>query len=107
MKKEHATENAKFDTGFSKALRQQWLTMIQDWERDKSNPNPYTHSEKGFFSLLYCSLPRTQGYLATNLAEVRRSLAEADEAAVRQGRVSQQVPGSIFIRLGLEIEEQQ
>lgn len=46
-------------------------------------------------------------FLASNLAEVRRKLAEADEAALRQGTASPQVPGSVFIRNGLEIEEQQ
>jgi hypothetical protein len=43
----HTLENEKFDATFPAALRQQWLTMIRDWERDKSNPNPYTHEEKG------------------------------------------------------------
>ena len=45
--------------------------------------------------------------LASNLAEVWRKLAEADEVAIRQGNASQQVPGSVFVRNGLEIEEQQ
>jgi len=56
---------------------------------------------------MYRSFSNPHIYLASNLAEVRRKLAEADEAAIRQGSTSQQVPGSVFIRNGLEIEEQQ
>ena len=51
MRKKHAQENAKFDATFSEGLRKQWSTMVQDWEHDKSNPNPYTHKEKGIFLL--------------------------------------------------------
>ena len=46
-------------------------------------------------------------YQATNLAEVRRKLAEADEEEIARGTISHQVPGSVFIRDGLDIEEQQ
>ena len=53
MRKKHASENAKFDVTFSEALRQRWLTVIQDWELDKSYPNPYTHKEKGMFFISY------------------------------------------------------
>lgn len=43
--------------------------------------------------------------LASNLSEVRRRLAEADEEDARRGVTPHQVPGSVFIRTGLEIEE--
>lgn len=40
------------------------------------------------------------------MAEVRRKLAQADEEDARHGLTPHQVSGSIFIRTGLEIEEQ-
>lgn len=49
MRKKHTSENAKFDATFPQELRQEWLAMIRNWERDKSSPNPYTHEEKGIF----------------------------------------------------------
>ena len=52
MKERHASENKKFDATLSMELRQEWLTMMQDWEHDKSKPNPYTHTEKGVFTLV-------------------------------------------------------
>jgi len=57
MKAKHTIENKKFDATIPENLRDQWLTMIQDWESDKSNPNPYTHTEKGISSLpRHCNL---------------------------------------------------
>ena len=50
MKQKHASENKKFDAMFSANLRQEWSTMIRDWERNKSKPNPYTHTEKGILT---------------------------------------------------------
>lgn len=81
--------------------------MIRNWELDKSSPNPYTHKEKGFVRISHCALLYTHIFPASNFAEVRRKLAKADEEALRQGTTSHQVPASIFIRIGLEIEEQQ
>jgi hypothetical protein len=48
MKSKHTLENEKFDSTLPKHLRDEWLVMIREWESDKSNPNPYTHKEKGF-----------------------------------------------------------
>ena len=108
MKEKHTSENRKFDATLSTELRQKWLMMIQSWESDKSKPNPYMHTEKGIF---YCCIAIPRAYVppASNLAEVRRKLAEADEVALRRDGITPplQVPGSVFIRSGLEIEDQQ
>ena len=47
MEEKHASENKKFDATFAPELRREWLTMIRNWERDKSKPNPYIYTEKG------------------------------------------------------------
>lgn len=41
------------------------------------------------------------------MAEVRRRLAEADQRDDQRDSASYDVPGSVFVRNGLEIEEQQ
>lgn len=107
MKEKHASENKKFNTMFPAHLREEWLSMIRNWEFDNSKPNPYTHTEKGILIFPLRCYIYAHVYLASNLAEVRRKLAEADEEDVRQGTTPHQVPGSVFIRTGLEIEEQQ
>ena len=53
MKAKHTSENDKFDATLSQALRDEWLTMIQNWESDKTSPNPYTHNEKGAKNINY------------------------------------------------------
>jgi hypothetical protein len=106
MKSKHTTENKKFDATLKDCLRKDWLAMIRSWESNKSNPNPYTHTEKGS-SIFSVALPLAHASLASNFAEVRRKLAEADEEALRRGTASHEVPASIFVRIGLEIEEQQ
>lgn len=47
MREKHTAENKKFDNTFPDVLRNEWLVMIRNWERDKSSPNLYTHREKG------------------------------------------------------------
>ena len=41
------------------------------------------------------------------MVEVRRKLAEVDQQAAQQGFIPHEVPASIFVRNGLEIEDQQ
>lgn len=81
--------------------------MIRDWECNKSKPDPFTHDEKHILACIFQLFLYTHIRPATKLAELRRKLAEEDEEAVRQGTVGHQVPGSVFVRNGLEIEEQQ
>ena len=106
MKFKHTSENQKFDATLPQALRDEWFTMIQNWESDKSSPNPYTHDEKGTMNL-WKPPPHAHISTASNFAEVRRKLAEADEEAARRETTSNEVPASVFIRNGLDIEEQQ
>lgn len=107
MKVKHVSENKKFDATIHEDLHEQWFMMIRDWESDKSNLNPYIHTEKGISGILHRSSLCTYICPASNLAEVRQELAKADEEEITCGAVSHQVPGSVFIRNGLEIEEQQ
>lgn len=41
------------------------------------------------------------------MAEVRRRLAEADKQDAQRGLAPHEVPASVFVRSGLEIEEHQ
>ena len=46
-------------------------------------------------------------HLATKLADVRQKLAEADKEDAERGLTPHEIPASVFIRTGLELEEQQ
>ena len=107
MKDKHSAVIAKFNAVFSEDLHQEWAEMISQWEQDRTKPNPYTHTEKGTICHFTIPLHCTNSHLASNTAEVRRRLAEADQQDTRQGSTPHQVPASVFVCNGLEIEDQQ
>lgn len=107
MKEKHAAINEKFNSSFPKDVLLKWAEMISCWERDKTAPNPYIHTEKGIICWFPLFLLRTNSLSAGNMAEVRRRLAEADTQDAQRGHTLHEVPASVFIRSGLEIEEQQ
>ena len=107
MKEKHTLENQKFDSMFPEDVCNGWLSMIRNWERDKSRPNPFTHMEKGILFCMFQFFTFVYICPATKLAELCRQLAEQDEEDVRRGTIQHQVPGSVFVRNRLEIEEQQ
>lgn len=47
MKAKHTATREKFNAVIHADLRQEWTEMISRWEQDKTQPNPYTHTEKG------------------------------------------------------------
>ena len=108
MKEKHTDTLSKFSAELSKDLPNIWTTMISEWEHDKTQPNPYTHTEKGI-ALCFTASPRhTNSHLASKTAKVRKILAEVDRRDIQQGSApDHQIPPSIFIRTGLEIEDQQ
>lgn len=57
--------------------------------------------------MFHVAVPYTHVYQATNLAEVHRKLAEADEEEIARGIISYPVPAWVFVRDGLDLEEQQ
>ncbi|KAF9523674.1 hypothetical protein CPB83DRAFT_898542 [Crepidotus variabilis] len=71
----------------------EWTSMVQEWERDRSKPNPFL-------------VPRT--YISDK--EVRLRLAQEEETALRDGKVTfvhGEVTPAILIYQGLELEDQQ
>ena len=44
--------NTKFNDILPATLHQEWAEMISEWEKDKLNTNPYTHTEKGIIHCL-------------------------------------------------------
>ena len=107
MKEKHTAINKKFDASFPKDVLLRWAEMISRWEQDKTAPNPYTHTEKGAVYCYPIFKPHTNLLSAGNMAEVRRRLAEADTQEAQHGCAPHEVPASVFVRSGLEIEEQQ
>jgi len=107
MKTKHTDATKKFAAILPVDLLQEWAEMISRWEQDKTKPNPYTHTEKGVIRYLLWSGYHANLHLASNMAEVRRRLAETDQQDAQGDLTFHGVPASVFVRNGLEIEEQQ
>jgi len=107
MKEKHAAIKEKFNDIASEELRWEWAEMISRWEQDKTEPNPYTYTEQGIFVVLPPLLLRVNPHIASSMAEARRRLAEADQQDTQQGSTPHAVPAWVFVRDGLDIEEQQ
>ena len=54
MKAKHTTISNKFNTTFPKDVLLSWAEMVTRWELDKTEQNPYSHTEKGVISALLC-----------------------------------------------------
>lgn len=98
-----------FTETFPQDVVQQWRRMVREWEVNRSRPNPYVSNDRGRF--LYSSfnvLWFTVVLLASKVSEVRLRLAQEEAAEVEKGqRAPHQISASVFIRMGLELEDQQ
>ena len=87
----------------------EWKRMVRDWEADPSCPNLYVSNDRGMaFLTLSQSLKLTHVRSALKISEIRLRLAqeEAEEAENGQ-RTPHQISASVFVRMGIELEDQQ
>jgi len=83
--------------------------MVREWEVDPSRPNPYVSNDRSmaFFTSSQSS-ELTHIWSALKISEIRLRLAqeEAEEAENGQ-RAPHQISVSVFVRMGIELEDQQ
>ena len=85
-----------------------WQRMVQEWEANSSHPNPYVSNDHGKFFRLTLIIMTHIILLALKVSEIRLQLAEKEAVEVERGqRAPHQVSASVFIRMGLELEDQQ
>ncbi|KAI0037995.1 hypothetical protein FA95DRAFT_1506217, partial [Auriscalpium vulgare] len=89
-----ATHKPKFDEMSQHipiALREQWFEMMRVYDSNKKAPNPYKEPNA-----------------VTTLADVRLELADEEAVEAARGHLSpHETTASVFIHVGLDIEEQQ
>jgi hypothetical protein len=82
--------------------------MVKEWQKDPSRPNPYVSNERGTFFRRYFS-----PYLTVHFTSIKTfggSIAAGQEEvaeAERGQHTPHKVSASVFIRMGLELEDQQ
>ncbi|TDL14069.1 hypothetical protein BD410DRAFT_687969, partial [Rickenella mellea] len=92
MKAKHAKIFEELSSSLPAALVSKWVAMVEAWEADNSQPNPYL------------AQPRN----GTSLAAVKLDLAKQEAADAAAGTISlHEVTASVFLSTGLELEDQQ
>lgn len=98
----------EFTATFPPETIQQWKRMVKEWEADSSRPNPYISNDRGG---LYCPVQVLWfmlAFLASKLSEIRLRLLQEEAAEAERGqRLPHEVTPSVFIRMGLDLEDQQ
>ncbi|KAF9780601.1 hypothetical protein BJ322DRAFT_1112591 [Thelephora terrestris] len=80
-----------FTATFPREAIQDWTCMVREWEADPSYPNPYISREN-----------------ASKVSKARLQLTWEEVAEAERGKETlHKVSPSIFIRAGLELEDQQ
>ncbi|KAG2126046.1 hypothetical protein DEU56DRAFT_916197 [Suillus clintonianus] len=81
----------EFNLTVSTSYENQWTAMVESWEADKTQPNPFTNKERG-----------------VSEADVCAHFAEQDKAAATAGRFHHHnMSLSVFIAWGLSLEDSQ
>ncbi|KAJ6454065.1 hypothetical protein C8R47DRAFT_1083232 [Mycena vitilis] len=92
------TEFKEVDRTLEKVVHNKWKKQIEDWQADKSKPNPY------------CLAGGKSGTAGPSESAVLRELKEAEGREVAEGRAplsEGRSTASSFIKAGLQLEESQ
>ena len=97
-----------FTATFPRETIQAWGLMVEEWEADPSKPNPYVLTEKGGFSGWNQHTYLTVHFIGSKVSEARLRLTEEEAAEAERGTTApHKVSASVFVRMGLELEDQQ
>jgi len=109
---EMATKQRKaakdFTATFPSGMIQKWRRMVKEWEANPSRPNPYVSKDRGrLFRLGLITITNSHSP-DSKVSEIQLRLAQEEAAKAEKGkRAPHQVSASVFIRMGLELEDQQ
>ena len=100
---------ADFTATFPSETVRRWRKMVKEWQANTSSPNPYVSNERGKFLTITLDPPHLMAAgSASKLSEARLRLTQEEAAEAERGQhTPHKVPASVFIRMGLELEDQQ
>ena len=97
-----------FSATFPAKTVRQWRQMVDKWQVDPSCPNPYVSNDRGRFFGIFLKLHLTVRLPALKLMEVQLRLTREEVADKEHGQhAPHKISASVFIRMGLELEDQQ
>ena len=98
-----------FTATFPRETTQEWSHMVKEWETNPSRPNPYISKEHGRF-FLNSSWPCGSMFMfsASKVSAARLRLTEEETMDIQWGKEAlNNISASVFVRMGLELEDQQ
>lgn len=99
---------SEFSGTFPDETVQSWKKMVKDWETDPLCPNPYVSNERGRFFHAILWLKSHNNLPASKILEVRLRLSQEEVTEAERGKhAPHKVTPSVFVRMGLELEDQQ
>jgi hypothetical protein len=107
MKIRHEELLEEFTAGFSDEIVSGWVSKIEAWNADSTQPNPYEEVEscEGLFVIAAWLV---QFFSATTMAKVRLELTEEELGRAISGSVpAHEISPHSFLHLGMDLEEQQ
>lgn len=93
-----------FESQRAPAVIEGWRVMKRTWEMDPSKPDPYKVVEQGKLIIRTAQLVLILVRIASNLSSAKLRLTE-DEAV--NAALPHKLSPSSFVRMGLELEDQQ
>lgn len=107
MSAKHRAIAIKFTARFEPATVEKWKKMIADWDSDQSKPCPYVEVKAGEFHISFIYV-RANTFPGSTAVAVQKELADEEVAEVSRGDIQlHEVTPATFLRVGLELEEQQ
>ena len=97
-----------FSATFPPKTVQQWRKMLEEWHENPTSPNPHVSNEQGTFFRSYFVATAYRFPPVSKLSEARLRLTQEEVAEAERGQhMPHEVSASVFIRMGLELEDQQ
>lgn len=109
MRDKHRIQSDKYSATFPARNITEWTNAIREWEADYTKPDPFAEPEYSEYNMLFY-LNSADFYLfaASTSIQVRQMMADEDARDMETGiHFPHKVSASIFVRMGLEIEEHQ
>ena len=106
---EYVNAFIEFDAALPAASTEVWTARCQAWEKDRSQPNPFSKQKSGNSAVVF-GIPTSvdRVFLVISDANIRLRLAQEDTAAIQRGDkelVHENISPSMLIYQGLEFED--
>lgn len=98
----------EFDNNFPEHIVNKWENMVEEWDKDMSQPNPYAEPIAGNMSSNLSHISSSHNTSETSMTEVLLELAREEDLAMNEGQpqIHKTSPAG-FLKQGMQVENDQ